>query len=121
MTFPTINFKTTNIEVEDRLIDLLEDKLQSLNKYLGAETDVVCEAEFEKVTTSEKGSVHRLEVNLQVGGQLYRAEATEESFEKAIDEVRDELDKELRRANRKRDSLIKKGGRKIKEMLRFGD
>ena len=120
MTFPTVNFKTTNVQIEDRLLDLLEGKLQSLNKYLGIETNVVCEAEFEKLTASEKGPVHRVEVNLQVGGELYRAEATEESFEKAIDEVRDELDKELRRSNRKRDSMLKKGGRKIKEMIRFG-
>ncbi len=120
MTFPTVNFKTTNVELEDKLLELLEDKLQSLNKYLGTETDVVCEAEFEKIAASEKGRVHRLEVNLQVAGTVYRAEATEDNFEKAIDEVRNELDKELRRANRKRDTLFKKGGRKIKEMMRFG-
>lgn len=120
MTFPTVNFKSTNVDIEDKLTDLLEDKLQSLNKYLGAETDVVCEAEFEKITASGKGRIYRVEVNLQVAGTVFRAEATEENFEKAIDEVRDELDKELRRANRKRDTMLKKGGRRIKEMMRFG-
>jgi len=120
MTFPTPNFKITNADVPQALQTLLERKLQPLQRYLGDETDVVCDVEFEKVTARERGPVHRIEINLQVAGDLYRAEATLESFEAAIDEVRDELDKELRRKNRKQETLFKKGSRKIKEMMRFG-
>lgn len=120
MTFPTIQFKATNTETDEALQTLLEQKFNSLDKFVGDETDVKCEVEFEKVAPSQSGHVHRVEANLWLHGKMYRAEATEESFEMAIDEVRNELDKELRRANDKRDSLIKRGGRKIKEMLRFG-
>lgn len=115
-----INFKFTNTESSDGLKTVLEQKLQSLEKFIGDETDVKCDVEFEKVTTSEHGPVYRVEVNLYVAGTMYRAEATLETFEEAIDEVRDELDKELRRNNKKHADLIKKGGRKIKEWLRFG-
>ena len=86
----------------------------------GEETDVKCEVEFEKVAPSKNGEIFRVEANLWLHGKLYRAEATEISFEIAIDEVKSELDKELRRTNGKRDSLMKRGGRKIKEMLCFG-
>ena len=120
MTFPTPNFKITNADVPQALQTLLERKLQPLQRYLGDETDVVCDVEFEKVTAREQGPIHRVEINLRVAGNLYRAEATLESFEAAIDEVRDELDKELRRKNRKQETLFKKGSRKIKEMMRFG-
>jgi ribosomal subunit interface protein len=121
MTFPTINFKALNsTSVDDTLLSLLEQKFQSLDKYVGDETDVKCDVEFEKVTASKNGKIYRVEANLWLHGKLYRAEATEISFEVAIDEVQSELDKELRRANDKRDSLMKRGGRKIKEMLRFG-
>lgn len=120
MTFPTPNIKITNTDVSDELKVLLERKLQPLGRYLGEETDVVCDAEFEKVTPSESGPIFRVEINLQVAGTLHRAEATLDSFEAAIDEVRDELDKELRRKHKKQDTLFKKGGRKIKEMMRFG-
>ena len=121
MTFPTINFKFLHAEEMDRsMVDLLEQKFQSLDKYIGEETDVKCEVEFEKVAPSKNGEIFRVEANLWLHGKLYRAEATEISFEIAIDEVKSELDKELRRTNGKRDSLMKRGGRKIKEMLCFG-
>ena len=120
MSFPTIQYKATNTELEDALTTLVDQKFTSLDKFVGDETDVKCEVEFEKVTNSQSGTVHRVESNLWLAGKLYRAEATEMSFEEAIDEVRDELDKELRRSADKHQTLIKRGGRKIKDMLRFG-
>lgn len=120
MSFPTINFKFTNTDSDNTLKTLLTDKFESLGKFVGDETDVKCDVEFDKVTNSQSGFVHRVEANLWLHGTMYRAEATLENFEAAIDEVRNELDKELRRANDKRGSLMKRGGRKIKEMLRFG-
>jgi len=120
MAFPTIQFKATNVVLEDRLTTLVEQKFSSLSKYVGDETDVHCEVEFEKETAHQSGNHFRVEANLSLKGKLYRAVASEENFEKAIDEVRDELDKELRRASGKREALIKKGGRALKNMLRFG-
>ena len=118
--FPTISFKTTNTDSDPALQSLLEQKFSSLEKFLREGSDVSCNVEFEKVAPKQSGLVHRVEANLRINGKLYRAEATLRSFEEAIDEVRNELDKELRRAGDKRDSLMKRGGRKIKEMFRFG-
>lgn len=119
MSFPIINFKKNDADVTEALLELAEEKLQTLEKFIG-EAPTLCEAEFEKVSNQQSGFVYRFEVNLEVNGKLYRADAVGDSFEKAIDEVRNELDKELRRARDKKDTLIRRGGRKIKEMLRFG-
>lgn len=119
MSFPSINFKKTNAEVEDRLLDLMEQKLRSLEKFIG-EAPTICDVEFEKVTHHQSGNVHRVEVNLDLNGKLYRAEAVSDSFEKAMDEVRSELDNTLRSERGKSETLLKKGGRKLKELLRFG-
>ncbi len=113
-----IQFKITNTDLEERVKDLLEGKFQSLEKYLGDETDLKCEVEFEKVTAQQNGNIHRVEANLYKGGKLYRAEATEDSFEKAIDEVRNELDKKMRRDNKRHNTLIKRGGQMLKGMMR---
>lgn len=118
---PTINYKATGVELNQELQTLLESKFTLLEKYIGDETDIKCEAEFSKTAQQENGQVFRVEVNLWLKGTLYRAEATEDQFEKAIDEVRDELDKELRRATKKEQGLLKRGGRKLKEMMRFGN
>lgn len=120
MTFPTITFKHTNIEPDADLQALVEHKFAPLSKYIGDETDVSCDVEFEKRMTKTSGIVCRMEANLWLAGTLYRAEANDESFEKSVDEVRNELDKELRRARSKRETLIKRGGRRLKEMMRFG-
>lgn len=120
MSFPTISFKHTNIDSDAHLQELIENKFQSLAKYIGEETDVRCEVEFEKITQSQNGNIFRVETNLWLKGTLHRAEATLDSFEKAIDEVRNELDKEVRRAGSKRESLYRRGRRKIKDMMRFG-
>jgi len=119
MSFPIINYKATRVELNPEWQQLLEAKFVSLEKYFGDETDLKCEVEFEKVAPHEHGRVFRVEANLWLGGTLYRAEATEEQFEKAIDATRAELNKELRRAHKKHHSLIKRGGRKLKAMMRF--
>jgi len=118
MSFPSVNMKAPHVDAELR--DLFEKKLHTLEKFIGEETDVKCEAELRKITAHNNGKIHQAKVNLWLHGRMYRAQATENSFEMAIDEVRNELDKELRRANDKRGNLMKRGGRKIKEMLRFG-
>ena len=117
MTFPTITFKQTNITVDDHLPDLIEQKLITLEKFIG-EAPSLCEVEFERLTHQQTGDIHRVEVNLTVNGKLYRAEATAESFEAAVDEA--VLDAELRRTREKDNTLLKRGGRKLKSLLRFG-
>jgi len=120
MAFPNIQFKGTNVQVEGVWQDLVAQKFRTLEKYLGKVTDAHCQVEFEKIVSHQNGDIHRVEANLYAGGKMHRAEATLGSFEAAIDVVREELDRELAKTNEKRDTLVKKGGRKLKEMLRFG-
>lgn len=121
MTFPSINTKATNIELTPEIEDLLEQKLQPLDRFLPeGETDVKCDVELECDASQQSGDIFRAEINLFVGGTLYRAEATEDQIEKAVDRARDGVKREVRRARAKRDSLVKRGGRKLKEMMRFG-
>lgn len=120
MALPIVTFKATNTDLTPELEDLVTEKFQSLDKFIGEETDTKCEVEFERIGNSQNGNIYRVETNLWLHGHMYRAEAVTESFEKSIDEVKNEIEKELRRAHKKRHSLIRRGGRQIKEMLRFG-
>ncbi len=121
MSFSTINFKYNDIPEAPALSGLVEQKVQSLKKFISETDSVTCDAEFEKVAQQQSGSVYRFEINLLVNGTLFFAEATEDSFEKAIDEVRDELDKELRRAKDKQVTLSKQAGREAKEQMLSGE
>lgn len=118
MTTPNISFKHTNTEVDYSLQQVLTHKLAALAKYY--EEPTLIEVEFRKEAPRNNGNIFVVEVNCSVKGELYRAVAVKDSFEKGIDAARNELDKELRRARKKRNNLFLKGARRVKEMVRWG-
>jgi ribosomal subunit interface protein len=120
MSFPNIQYKATNVRIEDAWRDQVDEKFETLSKFLGHNTDSTCHVEFERITAHQTGDVCRFETTIFAHGKIFRAEATEHSFERAIDAVKKELDHELRKAHKKHDTLIMRGRRKIKDLLRFG-
>lgn len=99
---------------------LLDQKFEPLGMFLEGKTDARCQIELEKIGDHHSGKIFRAEVNVYTGGKVYRAESTQEQMEQSIDEIRDELKRVLRHANEKQHSLMKRGGKAIKDMLRFG-
>jgi len=120
MAFPLTHIKTTGIERTEKLNSLVEQKFGTLEKFIGEETDVSCDVELEKMTASQSGNIFRAEANLFLRGKMHRAEATTDQIEKSIDQMHGQLEKELRRAQGKEHSLMKRGGAAVKKMLRLG-
>ena len=120
MAFPITHIKTSEIELTGRLKTLIEQKFASLEKFIGDETDVSCDIELEKTTNSQSGEIFRAEANLFLHGKMFRAEARTDQIEKSIDEVHDDLERELRQARGKTMKLIKRGGAALKNMMSFG-
>lgn len=116
MTFPTINYKYNSIEEAKSLAEVVDQKFVTLERFVG-NNPAACEVEFEKVAAHLHGRIYRVEANLSIKGELYRAEATEESFERAIDEVRHGLEQELSKAKDKHHTLEKDSGRAMKEQM----
>lgn len=119
MTFQNITFKHTNSHTDSSIRGFVTQKLNTLLKYVNEEQEVTAEVEFEKVAPHKSGPICRVEVNVTVGGTLYRAESIAVTFEAAVDVVRDQLDQEMRKAHKKRNSLFRKGGRTLKEMMQL--
>ncbi len=120
MITQNITFKHTGTDTDASIRPLIIQKLAALEKYTGGETDVRTEVEFDRVAAHKSGMICRVEVNIFVGGKIYRSAAEQATYEAAFEVVKDELDQEMRRAHEKKNSLIRRGGRKIKEMIRFG-
>lgn len=112
--------QATNITLSVAQGDYLMEKLAQIGRLLpSGETAVMCEVELEKTTKHHKsGQIFRAEINLTFGRTFLRAEATSESIEQAIDEVKGEIKAEVRKMNEKRDTSVKKGGRKMKQIMR---
>lgn len=116
-----VTYKYNDLEEAKALAPVMDAKMQHvLQKYIDEGSVVLCEVEFEKVSDHQSGKIFRVEANVSVDGALMRAEAVEDSFEKAIDEVRDEVDKKLRRTKGKQQSMLRRAGRKLKESLYRG-
>lgn len=120
MAFRITHIQGSNLEVTPELEILVTQKFLKLEKFIAEEVDAMCEVELEKETPSKSGDIYRAEVNVRIAGKLYRAEATTDQIEKSIDVVKDDVEREIRKANAKAETLFKRGGRMIKRMVRFG-
>ena len=88
-----MRIKATKIELTDAIRDYFQNKIDSVEKYLGDIPVINCDVEIEKsVGGQNKGEIFRAEVNLEVPHKLLRVEKTETDLYKAIDIVKDNLE-----------------------------
>lgn len=114
-----INLKTKNFSLTESIKNYLENKLNSLDKFLPSDESISADVDLSKTTKHhQKGDVFRAEVNLKVPNHLIRASATEWDLMVAIDRVKDDLQKEIKTHKEKNISLSKKSGRLFKKILR---
>lgn len=108
-----------DVENADALKEYAAKKVEDCAKLLGElEETALCDVDLKYSRPQQSGPVHYAEVNIQAGGELFRATAEEHSFEAAIDKVKDELLRELKRAKEKKIDHTRKGGAQAKDMLR---
>ena len=114
--------KTTNVELNDALSRYLDEKLAHVEKFMpSGDESVHAEVEIGKTTEHHKhGDVYRAEINLHIARKNFRAVAHGEDLYAAIDEMQDEIVREVKRYTKRKRVLQKRGGRSIKNLLRFG-
>ena len=117
-----IQFKGTTYELTPEENDLISRKVSSLKKYLGkSEKDVLAYVNLGKHTEAHQhGDIWFAECKLDVEGKSFFARAQSDTLRSASDKMIGELSQELRIAKRKHQSFLRRGGSKIKDMLRFG-
>lgn len=114
------NIKATQCNLTDEMRNVIDARLSVLEKFVHDDQSYTLDVEVEKTNNQEANREYRGEVNLTVDGTFYRAEAYGARVEDAFDSVREELRKELNRAKGKRESLFRKGARRVKDIMRFG-
>lgn len=118
-----ITIKTTQYQLTNTMRELIEDKFSALDKLVAHRDSpamLACEIE-ESIAVERAGARYRAEGNLSVDGKFFRAEAKSNTLEGAIDDVRDDLIRELQNSHGKKQGLIRRGGATLKRMLRFGN
>lgn len=110
--------KGKDLEITEAVQNYLQKRIDALEKY-GSDSSqeaVKIEAEIGKTTRHHKsGDIFRAEINLTLGGKLFRAEAEKDDLYAAIDEVRDTLERELKKFKTKKETIFIRGARSIKK------
>lgn len=117
-----IIIKATNTKLSPSLSQYIEEKIGGLDKFLRnySQELVKAKVEISKVTRDQRhGEIFRAEVNLNIEGRLIRAEETAESLMAAIDLVKDELSREVRRSKNKKMTQFIRGARSWKKFWRI--
>lgn len=91
-----VQIKATKIELTDAIRDYIQKKSDMLEKYLGDTQVINCHFEVGlTVGGQHSGEIYRAEMNLSLPGKLLRVEKTEADLYKAIDKVKDHLEREI--------------------------
>ena len=115
-----VQLKSKEFNMTPDIENYIREKLETLENHIdiGEDENILAEVEFERSTHHRKGDVFRVEVNLSYKGRLIRAESTKHDPRIAIDDVRQQLDKRITRSKGRSFDLLKRGGRKLKNLLR---
>jgi ribosomal subunit interface protein len=114
-----INIKTTNFSSTEAITDYTTKRLDAITQFYKNDPSVKGDVELGKTTNHHnKGDIFRAEIHITAKDTDLYASAEEADLYQAIDKVRDEMLREVRSSKSKKISLIRRGGAKIKAMLK---
>jgi len=117
-----ITIKVKNIELNQDLRDYVEEKIgRDIGKFLVHEkTPLEAEVELIRVTSHhQRGNIFRAEVKIFLHGHELIAEADGQDIKEAIDDVKDELEREIKKHRGKEKERTMKRGRFLKALTRI--
>jgi putative sigma-54 modulation protein len=114
-----ISIKATGIELTPAISEYVDKKVSMLEKYLEPNPDIIARVEVGKDTNHHKhGEIFRAEVHIVGAGKdVYAVEHAVDLYA-AIDKVKDRAAHELTSGKGRRFALARRGGRKVKDMMR---
>lgn len=94
--------------------------MKALGKLVSdVDNEIRADVEIGKTTRHHlTGEFYRAEVNIHIGKKILHAEELGRNLNSAIDLMQEEIAKELRRHIDRQTSLVRKGGRDLKERVR---
>jgi putative sigma-54 modulation protein len=114
-----INIKTTSISSSEAILEYVEKRLAKVSQIIGDDPTVICDVELAKTTGhANKGDIFRAEVHIVGAGKNLYASSEKEDLYAAIDDVKDEIQRELKTTKDKEVSMIRRGGARVKAMVK---
>ena len=119
-----IRIKATNYEMTPEVGNYLDERIASLEKFLGNHADSSrCEVELGRDAGRPRHgkNIWFAEITIIIPGRdrVY-ARNNSESINGAIDDVKEEVERQLRRERKLHRRFLRKGGAILKNIIRFG-
>lgn len=117
-----IQYKTNDVVLADDVRGLVEEKLGAVRKLLAHHDDanISCEVILTHDTKHQTGTVYRTDLTVLAGSERTHAVGHGETLQSAIDMAKDELVERMRREKGKHETLLRRGSRMVKKMMRWG-
>ena len=113
------NIKATNIELTDSIRDYIEKRLALAGKYVPTEDVHTIYVNVGKTTNHHKqGEFFKAEFDVTIDGESFHADAETEDLYVSIDEAHDELVRQIKDRKDHKISLVRRGARSVKKMLK---
>ncbi len=114
-----INIKTTTISLTPAISEYVEKRLRSIESFLQDDPTAQCDVELAKTTNHHKhGDIFKAEVHIVAKDTNIYASVEKEDLYAAIDVVKDEVVRKLKSSKDKRQSLVRRGGAQVKNILK---
>src|SRR3989344_7969163 len=118
-----INLMTRNIELTDPIKDYVSKRVTNLEKLLtrieGSGGKVMANFEVSRSTNHHKGGdVFHADCLIKIDGKEFYGSADKEDLYAAVDAVKDSLYNEISKHKDRRQTLLYRGARSIKKMMK---
>jgi len=115
-----IEVQTTHIEMTPAISEYIDKHMKKLDRFISPQdTSALARVEIGTITRGQQsGEIFRAEINLHVAGKDLRSVSEKDDLYTAIIEARDDLVRSLKKYQDKKRSLVKRGGQKIKSIIR---
>ncbi len=108
-------------ELLDTIRKLTDERFSSVERALASRSQIAqLTIDISRETKQRKGRVFNVSGSLIVESEHYTASASAETPEQALDKVRNDILRLLRSSRGRSMRILRKGGAKIKALLRFG-
>jgi len=116
-----IQVKAANISLTPAISDYVEKKISTLSKFIDpSDSSPMADIILKKTTHHHRDGEELFcaEGNLHVGSMHFHAESSNKDLYAAIDDVKDELHRELTSKKQRSTTLMRRGGAIIKNILK---
>ena len=112
------NIKGTSMEITPAIAEYIEKKFGAFDRFVH-DDGAFCQIEVGKTTQHHRsGDFFKAEVNLRASGNNFYAVAEKDDLYAAIDEVKDDIVRQIKGAKDRSNTLYRRGALAMKNMLK---